>query len=64
MQVMAMLEGIKEYGQAHTWAALMIDGEEIISAGRFNWLHLSGSHSSKTSSAACTSTSGIGASPS
>ena len=34
-----MLEAIKDYGQAHAWAALVIDGEEIIPAGRFNWLH-------------------------
>src|SRR6266446_9157520 len=39
MQVMAMLERIKEYGQTHAWAALVIDGEEIIPAGRSNWLH-------------------------
>ncbi len=39
MQVMAMLEAIRDYGQAHAWAALVIDGAEIISAGRFNWLH-------------------------
>ena len=25
MQVMAMLEGIRDYGQAHAWAALGID---------------------------------------
>ena len=34
-----MLAAIKDYGQAHAWAALVIDGEEIISAGRSNWLH-------------------------
>ena len=34
-----MLEAIKDYGQAYAWTALVIDGEEIISAGRFNWLH-------------------------
>ena len=34
-----MLEAIKDYGQAHAWAALVIDGEEIISARRSNWLH-------------------------
>jgi len=33
-----MLEAIKDYGQASAWAALVIDGEEIISAGRSNWL--------------------------
>ena len=36
---MAMLEGIRDYGQAHEWVALVIDAEEIIPAGRFNWLH-------------------------
>jgi hypothetical protein len=36
---MAMLEAIKDYGQAYAWAALVIDGEEITSAGHFNWLH-------------------------
>jgi len=39
MQVIAMLEAIKDYGQAHAWAALLIDGEELIPAGRSNWLH-------------------------
>ena len=39
MQVIAMLEAIKDYGQADAWAALFIDGEEIIPAGRSNWLH-------------------------
>ncbi len=39
MQALAMLEAIKEYGQASAWAALVLDGEEIISAGRSNWLH-------------------------
>jgi hypothetical protein len=39
MQAMAMLEAIKDYGQADAWAALVIDGEEIIPAGRVNWLH-------------------------
>ncbi len=34
-----MPEAIKDYGQACAWAALVIDGEEIISAGRSNWLH-------------------------
>jgi len=38
MQVLALLEAIKEYGQAAAWAALRIDGEEIIPAGRSNWL--------------------------
>src|SRR5260370_37858058 len=36
MQALAMLEAIKEYGQASAWAALVLDGEEIISAGRSN----------------------------
>ncbi len=34
-----MLEAIKDYGQAYAWVALLIDGEEIIPAGRSNWLH-------------------------
>jgi len=34
-----MLEAIKDYGQASAWATLLIDGEEIIPAGRSNWLH-------------------------
>jgi len=38
MQVIAMLDAIKDYGQASAWAALLIDGEEIIAAGRSNWL--------------------------
>ena len=38
MQAIAMLEAIKDYGQADAWAALLIDGEEIIPAGRSNWL--------------------------
>ena len=39
VQTLAMLEAIKEYGQASAWAALVIDGEELIPAGRSNWLH-------------------------
>ena len=39
MQALAMLEAIKEYGQASAWAALLLDGEELIPAGRSNWLH-------------------------
>ena len=39
MQTIAMLEAIKDYGQASACAALLIDGEEIIPAGRSNWLH-------------------------
>jgi len=38
MQALAMLEAIKDYGQAHAWVALVMDGEEIIPAGRSNWL--------------------------
>jgi len=38
MQALAMLEAIKDYGQASAWAALVMDGEEIIPAGRSNWL--------------------------
>ena len=33
-----MLEAIKDYGQATAWAALVIEGEEIIPAGRSSWL--------------------------
>ena len=33
------LDVIGDYGQAHAWATLVIDGEEIIPAGRSNWLH-------------------------
>ena len=29
---------VKVYGQAAAWAALVMDGEEIIPAGRSNWL--------------------------
>jgi hypothetical protein len=32
------LETIRDYGQAHEWAALVINGEEMIPAGRSNWL--------------------------
>ena len=38
MQALAMLEAIKDYGQAAAWAALVMGGEEIIPAGRSNWL--------------------------
>ena len=38
MQALAMLEAIKDYGQACEWAALVVEGEEIIPAGRSNWL--------------------------
>jgi len=38
MQALAMLEAIKDYGQVHAWAALLLDGEELIPAGRSNWL--------------------------
>ena len=40
MQVIAMLEAIKGYGQASVWAALVLDGEELIAAERSNWLHV------------------------
>ena len=33
-----MLEAIEDYGQAAAWTALLIDGEEIIPAGRSSWL--------------------------
>lgn len=39
MQAIAMLDTIKDYGQEHAWAALQLDGEEIVPAGRSNWLH-------------------------
>ena len=39
MQAMAMLEAIKDYGQASAWMVLLHDGEELIPAGRSNWLH-------------------------
>jgi hypothetical protein len=29
---------MRDYGQAHEWAALVIDGEEMVSAGQPNWL--------------------------
>jgi hypothetical protein len=32
------LEMIRDYGRAHQWTALVIDGEEIIPAGRADWL--------------------------
>ena len=32
------LEMIRDYGRAHQWVALVIDGEEIIPAGRADWL--------------------------
>ncbi len=32
------LERIRDYGRAYQWAALVIDGEEIIPAGRADWL--------------------------
>jgi hypothetical protein len=32
------LEVMRDYGQAHEWAALVIDGEEMVPAGRPNWL--------------------------
>ncbi len=39
MQAITMLEAIKDYGHTHAWAALVIDGEEIIPAGLdFVWL--------------------------
>jgi len=38
IQAIAMLEAIKDYGQAYALSALVIDGEEIIPVGRSNWL--------------------------
>ncbi len=32
------LELMRDYGRAQEWAALIIDGEEIIPAGRADWL--------------------------
>jgi hypothetical protein len=32
------LELMRDYGRAQEWAALVIDGEEIIAAGRAHWL--------------------------
>jgi hypothetical protein len=32
------LELMRDYGRAQEWAALIIDGEEIIPAGRAHWL--------------------------
>ncbi len=32
------LELMRDYGRAQEWAALVIDGEEIIPAGRADWL--------------------------
>jgi RNA polymerase sigma factor (sigma-70 family) len=31
------LEMIRDYDQVDEWAALLIDGEELVSAGRLNW---------------------------
>jgi hypothetical protein len=36
---MEQLEAIKSYGAGREWPALVIDGEEIIPAGRAAWLH-------------------------
>jgi hypothetical protein len=33
-----MLEVIRDYGRADEWPALVLDGEEIIPAGRADWL--------------------------
>src|SRR5437588_11915807 len=38
MDTIQELEVIRNDGQAHEWAALVIDGEEIGPAGRPNWL--------------------------
>ena len=35
---MQELELIRDYGRAHEWPALVIDAEEIIPAGRADWL--------------------------
>jgi hypothetical protein len=31
-------ETIRDYDRAHEWPAMVIDGEEIIPAGRADWL--------------------------
>ena len=33
------LDLIRDYGRAHDWASLVLDGEEIIPAGRAAWLN-------------------------
>ena len=33
-----MLEVIRDYGRVDEWPALVLDGEEIIPAGRADWL--------------------------
>ncbi len=38
MDTIQELEVIRNYGQTKEWAALVIDGEEIVPAGRPNWL--------------------------
>jgi len=40
LETLAMLETIRDDGQVHEWAAPILDGEEIIPAGRANWLDL------------------------
>lgn len=35
---MQELELIRDYGRAHEWPALVLDGEEIIPAGWADWL--------------------------
>jgi hypothetical protein len=32
------LEVMRDEGQANEWGALVIDGEEMVSVGRLNWL--------------------------
>jgi hypothetical protein len=32
------LDQIRDYGRAHDWASIVIDGTEIIPAGRAAWL--------------------------
>jgi len=64
MQAIAMLETIKDYGQADAWQLWWLTGKKSSQPGAPTGYILSGSHSSKTSSATRTSTCGIGASPS
>jgi hypothetical protein len=38
MEHIRELDLIRDYGQAHTWTRLVIDGQEIIPTGRAAWL--------------------------
>jgi hypothetical protein len=39
MEQIRELDLIRDYGLAHDWAALVIEGKEIIPAGRAAWLN-------------------------